>query len=282
MSDLSEIFTQVLHTYRFILSIKKQNWKIRQFWVADPLNTRMEKSSFWKRSKLNFDFCRSVYCFFNIGPTGVNMFFFSMKVEIEFYFISPTSCRVAMFSFFSLFFLMPQLPSHNFSASQVTTYAVYSLLISCQQNLIATLIFFHKNMLFWVFMLLCIVTIFFSLFWVVSKLICLLSHAIHKHSFRSQYTISGNCMHFYASSTSGDAYRDRRLTTNFELWVEIFCVPTCFHVRIQKPCLSVCPSVCPHPEKRYHQSFVNISPTFVIDTSMERFSRVLHHGNPKI
>ena len=51
-------------------------------------------------------------------------------------------------------------------------------------------------------------------------------------------------------------------------------------------CLSVCPSVClsvcPHPEKRYHHSFVNISPTLVIDTSMERSSRVLHHGNPKI
>ena len=28
-------------------------------------------------------------------------------------------------------------------------------------------------------------------------------------------------------------------------------------------------------------SFVNISPTLVIDTSMERSSRVLHHGNPK-
>ena len=46
--------------------------------------------------------------------------------------------------------------------------------------------------------------------------------------------------------------------------------------------VSVCPSVCPHPEKRYHHSFVNISPTLVIDTSMERSSWVLHHGNPKI
>ena len=45
--------------------------------------------------------------------------------------------------------------------------------------------------------------------------------------------------------------------------------------------VSVCLSVCPHPEKRYHHSFVNISPTLVIDTSMERSSRVLHHGNPK-
>ena len=86
----------------------------------------------------------------------------------------------------------------------------------------------------------------------------------------------------YASPTSGEAYRNRRLTTNFELWVEIFCVPTCFHMRIPKPCLSVCLSVCPYPEKRYHHSFVYISPTLVIDTSMERSSRVLHHGNPKI
>ena len=33
-------------------------------------------------------------------------------------------------------------------------------------------------------------------------------------------------------------------------------------------------SVCPYPEKRNHPSFVNISPTLVIDTSMERSSRV--------
>ena len=93
-------------------------------------------------------------------------------------------------------------------------------------------------------------------------------------------------MHIYASPTSGEAYRDRQLTTNFEFWVEIFCVPTCFHVRIPKPCLSVCLfvclSICPYPEKRNHHIFVNISPTLVIDTSMERSSRVLQHGNPKI
>ena len=61
-------------------------------------------------------------------------------------------------------------------------------------------------------------------------------------------------------------------------------------MRIPNPCLSVYPSVCPsvhlsvcpHPEKRNHHSFVNISPTLVINTSMERSSRVLHHGNPKI
>ena len=41
-------------------------------------------------------------------------------------------------------------------------------------------------------------------------------------------------------------------------------------------------SVCPYPEKRNYLGFVNISPTLVIDTSMERSSWVLHHGNPKI
>ena len=95
---------------------------------------------------------------------------------------------------------------------------------------------------------------------------------------------------YYASPSSGEAYRDRQLTTTFEFWVEIFCVPTCFHVRIPKPCLSVrpsvclsvCLSICPYPEKRNRHSFVNISPTLVIDTSMERSSRVLHDANPKI
>ena len=39
-------------------------------------------------------------------------------------------------------------------------------------------------------------------------------------------------------------------------------------------------SVCPYPEKRNHPSCVNVSPTLVIDTSMEKSSRVLEHGNP--
>ena len=41
-------------------------------------------------------------------------------------------------------------------------------------------------------------------------------------------------------------------------------------------------SVCLYPEKINHPGFVDISPTLVIDTSMERSSRVLHHGNQKI
>ena len=60
----------------------------------------------------------------------------------------------------------------------------------------------------------------------------------------------------------------------------------CRHVSMwgfqNRVCPSVRPSVCPHPEKRNRLSFVNISPTLVIDTSMERSSRVLLHGNPKI
>ena len=45
---------------------------------------------------------------------------------------------------------------------------------------------------------------------------------------------------------------------------------------------SGCLSVCPYPEKRNHPGFVNISPTLVIDTSIEKSSRVLQHGNLKI
>ena len=116
-------------------------------------------------------------------------------------------------------------------------------------------------------------------------------------------------VHPVECATSGEAYRDRRLTTNFELWVaifwkkkkkkknstqlqlknfsfEIFWVWN-FLCADMFPCedsktVSVCLSICPHPEKRNHHSFVNISPTLVIDTSMERSSRVLQHGNPKI
>ena len=40
-------------------------------------------------------------------------------------------------------------------------------------------------------------------------------------------------------------------------------------------------SVCLYPEKRYNLIFAYISPTLVIDTSMERSSWVLKHGNRK-
>ena len=56
----------------------------------------------------------------------------------------------------------------------------------------------------------------------------------------------------------------------------------CRHVSMWGFQNRVCLSICPYPKKRNHHSFVNISPTLVIDTSMERSSWVLHHGNPKI
>ena len=80
------------------------------------------------------------------------------------------------------------------------------------------------------------------------------------------------CIH-YASPSSGDAYIDRLLNLSFEL--KFFM---CRHVSIW----GFRNRVCPYPEKRNRLSFVNISPTLVIDASMERSSRVLQHGNPKI
>ena len=69
------------------------------------------------------------------------------------------------------------------------------------------------------------------------------------------YCVGSEKKYYYASPSSGETYRDRRLTNNFELWVEIFCVPTCFHMRIPEPCLSVCLSVCPW--LRQYQSYIS-------------------------
>ena len=79
------------------------------------------------------------------------------------------------------------------------------------------------------------------------------------------------------SPSSGEAYRDRRLTTNFELSFELkFFV--CRHVSIwgfrNRVCLSV-PREKKSPWLRQYQSYISI------DTSMERSSRVLYHENPK-
>ena len=84
---------------------------------------------------------------------------------------------------------------------------------------------------------------------------------ICRKSCKGEVTILGFIKyHFYASPSSGEAYRDRQLTTNFEFWVEIFCVPTCFHMRIPKPCLSVHLSV-PREKKlswlRQYQSYIS-------------------------
>ena len=67
--------------------------------------------------------------------------------------------------------------------------------------------------------------------------------------------------------------RDRRLSTNFELWVEIF---VCRHVSMwgfPKPCLSVRTT----RKEILLASSISVL-QLVIDTSTERSSRVLHHG----
>ena len=85
----------------------------------------------------------------------------------------------------------------------------------------------------------------------------------------------------YASPCSGEAFRDRQLNTKFEFWVEFFCVPSTADMFPYEDSKTV--SVCPYSQKRSYPGFVNISPTIVItDTSMERCSWVLQHGNPKI
>ena len=56
------------------------------------------------------------------------------------------------------------------------------------------------------------------------------------------FSFSGSVAYHYASPSSGEAYRDRRLTTNFELWVENFLCADMFPCENSKT-LSVCPSV---------------------------------------
>ena len=73
---------------------------------------------------------------------------------------------------------------------------------------------------------------------------------------------------YYASPSSGDAYNDRQVTHNFELWVEFFCVPTCFQMRIPKPCLSV---RTPRKEIALASlTSVLLTPTVIIDSYMDR------------
>ena len=46
----------ILHTYSFILSIIKHNWKIRRFWVVDPL-----KEETYRRKRVFFLFNNSLF-----------------------------------------------------------------------------------------------------------------------------------------------------------------------------------------------------------------------------
>ena len=65
--------------------------------------------------------------------------------------------------------------------------------------------------------------------------ICYETYHLHCSCFsRKSEDVRISCIIYCASPSSGEAYRDQQLTTNFELWFEIFCVPTRFHVRIPK------------------------------------------------
>ena len=48
-----------------------------------------------------------------------------------------------------------------------------------------------------------------------------------------------NLCNMYASPSSGDAYSDRQLTLNFELWVQFFVCRNVSIMRIPESCLSV-------------------------------------------
>ena len=59
--------------------------------------------------------------------------------------------------------------------------------------------------------------------------------------------------------------------------------PFLFFKKFEIDEIEFCPyPECQYPVKKNRPSFVCISPTLVIDASMERSSRVLQHENPKI
>ena len=73
----------------------------------------------------------------------------------------------------------------------------------------------------------------------------------------TKYKLMKSFLFNYASSSSGDAYRDRQVTPNFELWVEIFLCADMFPCEDSKTV-----SVCPYPEKkspyfRQYQSYIS-------------------------
>ena len=80
--------------------------------------------------------------------------------------------------------------------------------------------------------------------------------------------------YFYASLSSEDACSDWQLTFNFELWIEIFCVPTCFHMRIPKLCLSV-PQENKSPLLHPYQSYTS---NWCINRKVFTSTYLLQHG----
>ena len=110
-----------------------------------------------------------------------------------------------------------------------------------------------------------------------------ISYYVHENSLRLKSSVASKWTskhlwgcHFYASPSSGDAYSDRQLTKilSFDLkylYVDLFPYED-----------SETLSISPYPDKKNNYSFINVSLTEVIDTSMERSARELQHGNPKI
>ena len=107
--------------------------------------------------------------------------------------------------------------------------------------------------------------------WVIELLVCVKTSSYLADDEYSPFKDSKNIMIFtlgvqieiniiivsiYASLSSGDAYSDRQLTLNIELWDGnfLFCVPTWFHMRIPKSCLSV-PREKKSPYLREYQSY---------------------------
>ena len=91
--------------------------------------------------------------------------------------------------------------------------------------------------------------------WTINKLRKICQFSTVKFSSFYSFIIIVFWFH-YVSPSSGEAYRDRQLTNNFEFWVEFFFS----HMSIPKQCLVVHLSV---PRERNHPGFVNISPTLV-------------------
>ena len=84
------------------------------------INQQHRNPLFFKMSKLNYDLCGTAYWSFSIGPTRQD---------------KPNQLQnINNINILRIFIFISPLLSHNFITSQVATYAVYWLLIACQQN----------------------------------------------------------------------------------------------------------------------------------------------------
>ena len=105
---------------------------------------------------MNFDLCWSAFCFFNIGPTGVNnisiasyhkkYFVKALKFLFSLINISPSNCRLWIITS-CVFISISLLLSYNFLISQIARCYFYRLATtnSMPAKFIATRIFLHNN-----------------------------------------------------------------------------------------------------------------------------------------